>query len=53
MKRRDLIRSLATVAVVALWGVAIAAFGVPALVWPMKLIVPGMIVALVALTWGM
>jgi hypothetical protein len=36
-----------------LWGLAIFTFGVPALVWPMKLIVPGMIVALVLLTWGM
>lgn len=45
--------ALATVLVVLLWGVAVAAMGVSALVWPMKLIVPGMIVALVALTWSM
>ena len=45
--------ALATIAVVILWGLAVAAFGVPALVWPMKLIVPGMVVGLVALTWGM
>ena len=45
--------ALAAIAAVLLWGLAIAVFGVPALVWPMKLIVPGMIMGLVALTWGM
>lgn len=41
------------VAVVALWGLAILTFGVPALVWPMKLIFPGLVLSLVLLTWGM
>ena len=36
-----------------LWALAIAIFGVPALVWPMKAIVPTAIIGLVALTWGM
>lgn len=44
---------LAILAVVALWGFSIFTFGVPALVWPMKIIVPGLIVSLVLLTWGM
>ncbi|WP_413720582.1 hypothetical protein [Silicimonas sp. MF1-12-2] len=44
---------LAILAVLAFWGIAILAFGVPALVWPMKLIVPGLCFGLVALTWGM
>jgi len=44
---------LALLALVALWGLAIFAFGVPALVWPMKIIVPGIVVSLVLLTWGM
>ena len=44
---------LAMLGVVALWGLAIFTFGVPALVWPMKLIVPGLILSLVLLTWGM
>ena len=39
--------------VVALWALAIFTFGVPALVWPMKIIVPGLILSLVLLTWGM
>ena len=37
----------------ALWGLAIFTFGVPALVWPMKLIVPGLVILLVLLTLGM
>ncbi|MCK0097076.1 hypothetical protein MWU60_15975 [Yoonia sp. F2084L] len=44
---------LLILAVVAIWGFAIVTFGVPALVWPMKLIVPGLILSLVLLTWGM
>lgn len=44
---------LLILAVVAIWGFAIFTFGVPALVWPMKLIVPGLILSLVLLTWGM
>ncbi len=43
----------AILAAVALWGLAIFTFGVPALVWPMKIIVPGMVLSLVLLTWGM
>ncbi len=45
--------ALAVLALVAVWALAVAIFGVPALVWPMKLIVPGMVLGLVALTWGM
>ncbi len=37
----------------ALWGVAIAAFGLPALLWPMKLAVPGIVLLLVLITWSM
>ncbi|PJI86088.1 hypothetical protein BC777_2445 [Yoonia maricola] len=44
---------LAILAVVALWGLAIFTFGVAALVWPMTLIVPGIVLSLVLLTWGM
>ncbi|MEL6683703.1 MAG: hypothetical protein AAFN63_04760 [Pseudomonadota bacterium] len=40
-------------AVLTLWILAIFTFGVPALVWPMKIIVPGMVLSLVLLTWGM
>lgn len=36
----------------ALWGVAILSFGIPALVWPMKLIVPACVITLVAITWS-
>lgn len=39
--------------ILSLWAVAIITFGVPALVWPMKAIVPLAIAALVAITWGM
>lgn len=39
--------------VLTLWGLAILTFGVPALVWPMKAIVPLAFAALVAITWGM
>lgn len=45
--------ALVVLAVLALWGVAILTFGVPALVWPMKLVVPGIVLGLVLLTWGM
>ena len=44
---------LVVFAILALWGLAIFTFGVPALVWPMKLIVPGLVVLLVVLTLGM
>lgn len=44
---------LGLITLVALWGLAIFTFGVPALVWPMKIIVPGIVVSLVLLTWGM
>ena len=40
-------------AAVAIWGLAIFSFGVPALVFPMALIVPGIVLSLVLLTWGM
>jgi hypothetical protein len=39
--------------VLSLWAMAIITFGVPALVWPMKVIVPLAVAALVAITWGM
>lgn len=39
--------------VLGLWGLAIFTFGVPALVWPMMLIVPGVVLGLVLLTLGM
>ncbi|MDJ0827589.1 MAG: hypothetical protein QNJ16_19030 [Rhodobacter sp.] len=35
-----------------LWGLAIATFGYPALVWPMKAIVPGLVVCLILITMG-
>ncbi len=44
---------LGILAVIALWGLAIFTFGVPALVWPMAVIVPGLVLSLVLLTWGM
>lgn len=44
---------LALLTIVVLWGLAIFTFGVPALVWPMKIIVPGLVLSLVLLTWGM
>ena len=43
---------LIILAVFALWGLAILTFGVPALVWPMKLIVPACVVMLVVITWS-
>jgi hypothetical protein len=39
--------------VLTIWALAIASFGVPALVWPMKVIVPMAVLTLVAITWGM
>ena len=39
-------------AVVAIWVTAILSLGVAALVWPMKIIVPGMVALLVLMTWG-
>lgn len=44
---------LAVLFVLSLWGVAILTFGVPALVWPMKFIVPTMIVGMVLLVMGL
>ena len=35
-----------------LWAAAIVAFGWPALIWPMKVIVPGMIAMLILITRG-
>ncbi|MBT8459986.1 MAG: hypothetical protein KJN60_09985 [Boseongicola sp.] len=37
----------------AIWGLAIFTFGIPALLWPMKLIVPAGIAMLFILTWFM
>ncbi len=37
----------------AIWGFAIFTFGIPALLWPMKLIVPALIAMLFVLTWFM
>jgi hypothetical protein len=37
----------------AIWGFAIFTFGFPALLWPMKLIVPALVAMLVVITWGM
>ncbi|MDJ0628653.1 MAG: hypothetical protein QNJ44_10375 [Rhodobacter sp.] len=50
---RDTTILLVTLLLLALWGLTILGFGIPALVWPMKLIVPSLVVALVLLTWGM
>lgn len=36
-----------------IWGIAIFTFGIPALLWPMKLIVPALIAMLFVLTWSM
>lgn len=44
---------LALLSLIALWGLAIFTFGVPALVWPMMIIVPAIVLSLVLLTWGM
>lgn len=44
---------LAIVLLLALWAVAIVTFGVPAFVWPMRIIVPAMVIGLVMLVWGM
>lgn len=41
------------IGVLGLWGLAIFNFGVPALVWPMMLIVPSLVLGLVLLTLGM
>lgn len=40
-------------AVLAFWGLAIFTLGLPAFVWPMKVIVPGMVLGLVVMTWSM
>ena len=44
---------LVVLAVLTLWALAIFTFGIPALVWPMKVIVPTIVLGLVLLTWGM
>ena len=44
---------LVALAVLTLWALAIFTFGIPALVWPMKVIVPSIVLGLVLLTWGM
>ena len=38
--------------VLSIWGMAILSIGVAALVWPMKFIVPLMVLALVLITWS-
>ena len=43
---------LAILTLVSLWGIAILTFGYPAIIIPMKIIVPSMFVGLVLLTWG-
>ncbi len=40
-------------ALLTLWAMAILTFGLPAFVYPMKLIVPGMIAMLIVITQGM
>ncbi len=52
-KRRDGRILAVTLTLLAVWGMAIATLGVPALVWPMMLIVPAMVAGLVVLTQGM
>jgi hypothetical protein len=44
---------LIALCVIALWGLAIASFGLPALLWPMKLAVPGLVLLMVVITWSM
>lgn len=44
---------LMILAVLSLWALAIMTFGVPALIWPMTVIVPTLVLSLVLLTWGM
>ena len=39
--------------VISVWVLAIFTFGPVAFVWPMKIIVPTMMVGLVLLTWGL
>lgn len=43
----------ALLTLVGVWGFAIATLGVPALVYPMMVIVPALVVMLVLITWGM
>jgi hypothetical protein len=44
---------IAIFGVLILWAISVLAIGVPALVWPMKVVVPAMFLCLVCLTWGM
>ena len=44
---------IAVLIILSLWGLAILTFGVPALVWPMKLIVPTMVLGLALLVVGL
>ena len=44
---------LVILAVLTLWALAILTFGIPALVWPMKVMVSSIVLGLVLLTWGM
>ena len=45
--------NLMILAVLSLWALVIKTFGFPALVWPMAVIVPTLVLSLVLLTWGM
>ena len=38
-------------AILGLWAFSIMAFGIPALVWPMKLVVSAMFLCLIWITW--
>ena len=54
MPRNIETKILLTIALLlCIWGLAIVTFGIPALVWPMKLIVPSLVLALMLLVWGM
>jgi len=49
---RDSKIMMITLLVLTVWAIAIATFGIPALLWPMKLIVPALVLGLVLLAWG-
>lgn len=50
--RQDMAALLVTLALIALWGVAIATFGYPALIIPALIAVPTIFGLLIAITWG-
>lgn len=39
--------------ILSIWALAIATFGIPAVIWPMKIIVPLSVLTLVLLTYGL